>query len=183
MSNRDEIKKKFEELFKDKKYASEILYELEEMKEKEGKKQLSCVEARWLGYELRRWSIYSNHPLLELLHSGYRYYDNTKTWKCHFCGKTMGEGEGYWAHREMQWSQGPKMCHECFLKLLVLVESNSSLYRLLSALKQVETGSTYSAIISKFEEQEFVSLIKEPHLVLHKNLSSSNNSNTLNPRN
>jgi len=38
MSNRDEIKKKFEELFKDKKYASEILYELEEMKEKEGKK-------------------------------------------------------------------------------------------------------------------------------------------------
>ncbi|RLI88371.1 MAG: hypothetical protein DRO98_03275 [Archaeoglobales archaeon] len=95
----------------------------------------------------------------------------------------MGEGEGYWAHREMQWSQGPKMCHECFLKLLVLVESNSSLYRLLSALKQVETGSTYSAIISKFEEQEFVSLIKEPHLVLHKNLSSSNNSNTLNPRN
>jgi len=157
MNERDKIWRKFEELFKDKRYASEILYELEVMKKSEGKK-LSKVEAHSFGYALQNWSVYSDHPLLKLFRSGYRYYENTKTWDCHFCRKTIGEREGYWAHKEMQWSQGPKMCHECFLKLVVLVESNSPLYELLSALKEVEK---YPVVISKFEEGEFISLVKE----------------------
>lgn len=94
-----------------------------ELKEKEFY-ELS-EEAVWELRELRNILEHKiENPLVNLYYGGYRSYDNTKDWICHFCGKKIETDEGYWAHKQMKWSEGPKLCHECFLKFLVMMEYN-----------------------------------------------------------
>ena len=94
---------------------AEEMFQDEEIKEKVGERKLSEKDLREL-MEILEYEI-ENH-LMNLYYGGYRLYDNTKAWACHFCEKEIKNGEGYWAHKQMKWSQGPKLCHECFLKFL-----------------------------------------------------------------
>lgn len=66
------------------------------------------------------------HPLIAI-REGYRLYENTKDWNCHFCGDEIKVKNGYWGVVDMQWSQGTKLCHRCFLKFLIMMEENWSL--------------------------------------------------------
>ena len=102
-----------------KKRAMDIWYDIENA-EIMGKPKPSREEIKKLLWEI-------DHPLMKLDTEGYRLYYNTKEWNCHFCEKKIKAGEGYWGHKLMQWSQGVKLCHECFLKLLVLIEENRQL--------------------------------------------------------
>lgn len=103
----------------EKKRARDIWYRIE-IEEMMGKPKPSSEEIKNL-----LWKI--DHPLMKLDTEGYRIYYNTKEWNCHFCERKIKVGEGYWGHKVIQWSQGVKLCHECFLKLLVLIEENRQL--------------------------------------------------------
>ena len=159
MRYRSEKLEKIREIFKDKAYPSAIWVELENLKIMHGK--LDDDEIRELGYLLRDWVINIKHPLAELLRAGYRYYSNTKQWDCHFCGRKIKVGERYWAHKMMEWSQGPKLCHECFLKLLAMIDYNSRLYELLEAFKSVDRlhGADRVILLDRMKSTDFLLLI------------------------
>ena len=78
------------------------------------------------------------HPLWRLYHGGYRRYNNDKDWKCHFCEKKIKAKSGYWGLKEMQWSVGSKLCHECFLKFLTMMEENEYLMLLFEKIRGKE---------------------------------------------
>jgi len=74
-------------------------------------------------------------PLLALYHGGYREYINEIDWNCCFCGKKIERHEGYWGYKDMSWSNGPKSCHKCFSKFLLMMEENSILIRIFKMIK------------------------------------------------
>lgn len=148
------------EELRNKKYACEILSEIENLKETHGIDRFSDKEFRELGYILRSWSVHPNHPLIKL-HVGYRYYQNTNSWNCFFCGREIKEREGYWAHKKMKWSEGPKLCHECFLKFLCMFEWNNELYELLDVFIKIDHMPTpYKVILlDKMKSLDFIRII------------------------
>ena len=148
------------EIFKSKNYPSEILTEIETLKEIHGIDRLNDEEIRELGRLLKTWSVYSNHPLIKL-HVGYRYYENTNPWNCHFCGRVIKEREGYWAHKEMKSSEGPKLCHECFLKFLAMIDYNDQLYKLLNVFTNIDKLHIRDKelLLDKMKDLDFLSLI------------------------
>ena len=148
------------EVFKSKNYPSEILTEIETLKEIHGIDRLNDEDIRELGRLLKTWSVYSNHPLIKL-RVGYRYYENTNPWNCHFCGRVIKEREGYWAHKEMKFSEGPKLCHECFLKFLAMIDYNDQLYKLLNVFTNIDNLHIRDKelLLDKMKDLDFLSLI------------------------
>ncbi len=124
----------------------------EELKEKVGE----CIFPKNLETASTLYDILLNHPLIALTYAGYRYYKNTKNWACYFCEREIKEHEGYWAHKQMKWSQGPKMCHECFLKFLSMIEYNSELFSLIRSFKYIDGRWQLQ---SRMEEVDFVNTI------------------------
>ena len=141
------------------KYDFAIWVELENLKIVHG--ELNDREIQELGYLLEDWVTSIEHPLVELLRAGYRYYSNTKPWDCHFCGREIKVMEGYWAHKEMKWSKGPKLCHECFLKLLAMIDYNPRLYELLEAFKSIDRlhGADRAILLDRMKNIDFLLLI------------------------
>jgi hypothetical protein len=113
---------------------NEGAFQDEELRDKVG--EWTFPKNPWTASKL--YSILLKHPLIGLTYAGYRYYRNTKNWACHFCEREIKKGEGYWAHKQMEWSQGPKMCHECFLKFLSMIEYNSELFNLIQNFKYID---------------------------------------------
>jgi hypothetical protein len=77
------------------------------------------------------------HPLIQI-REGYRLYDNNKDWNCNFCGEVIRYKTGYWGPVYMQWNQGTKLCHRCFLKFLIMMEENWGLRGLFEMLYEKE---------------------------------------------
>ncbi|RLI76678.1 hypothetical protein DRP05_12490 [Archaeoglobales archaeon] len=100
----------------------------------------------------------TDNPLLGYRRFAYRVYNNTKEWECYFCGDKIFENEGYWAHSEMVWSQGPKLCNTCFLKFLSFIEHNDRLMELLSIFEKVDG---YDILLLRMRDWSFVYLVKE----------------------
>ena len=78
------------------------------------------------------------HPLMHLYPGGYRLFHNDKNWNCYFCDEEINAHRGYWGLKTMQWSNGPKLCHKCFLNFLRMMEYNEYLMLLLGGIKGKE---------------------------------------------
>jgi len=57
----------------------------------------------------------------------------------------------------MEWSEGPKLFHECFLKFLALMDCNYFLKKLILSLKNVEG---WWRLLPRMENQSFVNTIE-----------------------
>lgn len=132
-----------------KKHAIDIWYEIEHAEIIEKRKPSSEEIKRLL------WEI--DNPLMNL-NEGYHLYYNTKEWNCHFCEKKIKIDEGYWGCKLMQWSQGVKLCHKCFLKLLVLIDENRQLSDLFK---------NYGFWIKEFEKSRERKASKRKHLKIN----------------
>lgn len=84
------------------------------------------------------YDLLTHHPLRSLHHGGYCRYDNDKDWKCHFCEKEIKAKSGYWGLNDMHWSVGSKLCHECFLKFITMMEENEYLMLLFEKIRGKE---------------------------------------------
>lgn len=77
-------------------------------------------------------------PLRRLYEGGYRLYHNDKNWICYFCKEEIKAKNGYWGLKTLHWSVGSKLCHKCFLKLLLMMEENEYLMLLFEKIRGKE---------------------------------------------
>lgn len=77
-------------------------------------------------------------PLTHLHYGGYRVFDNTKNWNCHFCGELIEVNSGYWGHTKMSWSHGAKLCNKCFLKFITMMKENECVMLLFEKIRGKE---------------------------------------------
>ncbi|RLI79799.1 hypothetical protein DRP05_02880 [Archaeoglobales archaeon] len=151
---------------KDKVWATSLLNELETYKWENSKEKLSDAEIRELGRIVVSWFMKNYWGLDGIANLGFRNYHNTEDWKCEFCRREIKAREGYWGYIEMKCSEGPKLCHECFLRFVSLIECNPYLFEPLRAfihlskLPQNETRNKPD-LIERLRDYEFFNFVFE----------------------